>query len=179
MVLILSYGCSGIEVSHDFNQSKEFAGLKTYEWKSKVPKKTDDIRLNNTLLHARIREAVEHVLSQKGFQKVSQDEPDFHIGYDYSIRAKVESDTARTGVGFGMGIFGRHGGIGISSGNDVREYDEGMLVIDVMDPKTGDLMWRGIGTRPVYQHPKPEKTTQVVNETVEKILAQFPPQPKK
>jgi hypothetical protein len=42
-----------------------------------------------------------------------------------------------------------------------------------------DLIWRGTGTRRVSQHSDPEKRTKNINETVDKILAQFPPKLKR
>ena len=65
----------------------------------------------------------------------------------------------------------------MSSGGGVQEYDEGMLVIDITDTKTKDLLWRGTATRRISRQATPEETTQTVNEMVGKTLAQFPPQP--
>ena len=172
-------GCSGIEVSQDFDPATSLSGLKTYDWKSGTQEKTGDVRTDNPLLDARIRAAVDRSLSERGYQRVSNRTPDFYVGYQYTVRSKVGSDDAGIGVGFGIGSFGSHGGIGISSGSGVSEYDEGTLVIDFIDPSNSDLIWRGTGTRRVSQHSDPEKRTKNINETVDKILAQFPPKLKR
>ena len=68
------------------------------------------------------------------------------------------------------------GGVGLSTGSDVRAYDQGALLIDVTIPLGDKLVWRGIATQSVPEHSSPEESTVRINETVEKILSQFPPQ---
>ena len=65
--------------------------------------------------------------------------------------------------------------MGVGTGTQVRAYDQGTLLIDLTDAVDGRLIWRGIRTQTVTGHSDPEKSTRQINETVEKILAQFPP----
>ncbi len=176
-VLAIFIGCSGIEVSQDYDVAADFTNLKTFDWYLAKQKKTGDLRVDNLLLDSRIRKAVDRLLAQKGYQKISQGTPDFYVGYKYAIFTRIGSERVSTGIGFGFGGSGSFGAIGIGTGNEVREYDEGMLVIDITDTKNGKLLWRGTSTRRVSRHSNPEKITKKVNENVEKILAQFPPQP--
>jgi len=175
--LVIFIGCSGIEVSQDYDVAADFSNLKTFDWYLAEQKKTGDLRVDNLLLDSRIRKAVDRLLAQKGYQRISQGTPDFYVGYKYAILTRIGSERVSTGIGFGFGGSGSFGGIGVGTGGDVREYDEGMLVIDITDTKNGKLLWRGTGTRRVSRHSDPEKITKEVNENVEKILAQFPPQP--
>jgi len=174
-LLVLFTGCSGIEVSQDYDMAADFSNLKTFTWYLAKQKKTGDLRVDNPLLDSRIRKAVEKSLAQKGYQKIIKGTPDFYVSYKYGILTRIRSERVRTGIGFGFGGSGSFGGIGIGTGSDVREYDEGMLVIDITDTKNQKLLWRGTGTRRVSRHSDPEKTTKEVNENVDKILAQFPP----
>ena len=176
-VLAIFIGCSGIEVSQDYDVVADFSNLKTFDWYLAEQKKTGDLRVDNLLRDSRVRKAVDRLLAQKGYQRISQGTPDFYVGYRYAIFTRIGSERVSTGVGFGFGGSGSFGAIGIGTGNDVREYEEGMFVIDITDTKNGKLLWRGTGTRRVSRHSNPEKITKEVNEDVEKILAQFPPQP--
>ena len=175
--LAIFIGCSGIEVSQDYDMAEDFSNLKTFDWIVPQQKKTGDLRVDNPLLDSRIREAVDRSLAQKGYQRIIKGTPDFYVGYKYGIFTRIGSEPVRTGIGFGFGGSGSFGGIGIGTGGDVRGYDEGMLVIDITDTKNRKLLWRGTGTRRVSRHSDPKKITKEVNENVEKILAQFPPQP--
>jgi hypothetical protein len=178
-LITVIFSCSSVQVSQDYDPETDFAKLKTFDWQSETQEKTGDVRVDDQLMNSRIRKAVERMLRAKGYQKVTQMAPDFYVAYQYTIQQKIETDNVRTGIGIGYGGRGRYGGIGVSSGADVSSYDEGLLVIDVIDSGSVKLLWRGKGTRRVSQHSEPEKTTQTVNEAVEKILNQFPPLPKK
>jgi hypothetical protein len=181
LMTFLAIGCSGLKVSQDYDKSTDFSRLNSFAWKSDTQEKTGDIRVDNPLLDSRIREAVEQALVGSGFRQASEGTPDFYIDYKLSIRSRVGSDGVNTSVGFGVGSgsrsSGSFGGIGISSGGGVQEWDEGTLVIDITDKETQDLLWRGTATRRVARHATPEETTESVNEMVAKTLAQFPPQP--
>jgi len=61
----------------------------------------------------------------------------------------------------------------------VDSYEEGLLVINIDDTKTGQLIWRGAGTRRLGWQSDPAKNTEEVNTFVDKVLAQFPPSSKK
>jgi len=172
------WGCQNIQVSQDYDLSKDFSSLKTYEWQTKTQPETGDIRVDNPLLDARIRLAINDSLSKKGYQRITRGKPDFYVSYTYQIHSKIGSDDVGVGVGFGWGSRGRIGGIGVDTGRYIGEYDEGMLVIDLNDASKGGLLWRGTGTARVDQHSEPEEITKRVNEGVEKILSQFPPLPK-
>ena len=168
-------GCSGIEVSQDYDSVADFSNLKTFNWYLAKQKKTGDLRVDNPLLDSRIRKAVDRSLAKKGYQRIFKGTPDFYVGYKYAIYTRIGSERVSTGIGFGFGGSGSFGGIGIGTGGDVREYDEGMLVIDITETKNGKLLWRGTGTRHVSRHSDPKKITKEVNDKVDKILAQFPP----
>ena len=182
-LLFIVFGCSGIKVSQDYDPAKDFSGLKTYAWQSEMQAKTGDVRVDNPLLNTRVRAAVDRSISRKSYQKISDGTPDFYVSYQYVIRKTIGSDDVSTGIGFGIGGFGRRGGAGggisIGTGSNVSEYDEGMLVIDFIDSGNGALVWRGIGTRRVSMQSDPEKTITDINKTVDEILAQFPPKQKR
>jgi hypothetical protein len=168
-------GCSSVKVSQDFDPSKNIANLKTFAWKTETQPPTGDIRVDNPLLDARIRDAVARNLTTRGYQQQTETTPDFYIVYKYVIQRKIDSDGPQTGIGFGFGSFGSRGGIGISTGTSVSEYDEGFLVIDFLDARDNGLLWRGNGSRRINQHADPARTTEQVNEMVDKIMAQISP----
>jgi hypothetical protein len=177
-LLMVIQGCSSIIVSQDYPPNTDYSALKTYAWQSEKQEKTGDIRLDNPLLNMRIRSAIDTFLGEKGYHQVSDVKPDFYVAYQQEIYSRVAVDQTRSGLAFGMGSYGYHGGIGFSTGNSAGNYDDNMLVIDVIDAESGNIVWRGTGTRSFVQHADPEKITKEVNKTVNKILMQFPPQEK-
>ena len=174
-LIVLISACSSVRVSQDYDLGKPLPELKTYQWQSDEQVKTGDARMDNPLLHGRIKKAIDRVLNQKGFQLSDADNPDFLVAYQFSISQKLRSDDVQTGFGFGVGSRGGFGGITIGTGSNVTQQDEGLLVIDLSDSQ-GTLLWRGKGTRFLPEHISPEKTEKIYNEMVDKILAQFPPE---
>jgi len=172
---LLLAGCSGLRVSQDYAAGSDFRSLKNYAWHYDTQEKTGDIRIDTPLIDNRIRAAIDDTLKARGYRKVARDRADFHVAYQYGIRSRLESDQPQTSFGFGFGTYGRHSSFGISSGSDVRAYDEGLLIIDLLDARDGSTLWRGKGTRPVFIHSEPERVTRQINQTVHKILDQFPP----
>ena len=172
-IMTFILGCSSVRVSQDYDPNTQIQNLKTYAWKLAKQEPTGDFRVDNPLLDARIRAAIDRNLGALGFQKIDEGTPDFYVAYQYAIQRKIESDRLQTGVGFGIGSWGRSGGIGISTGTGVSEFDEGLMAIDLSDAKDGSLLWRGSGSRRVNQHEDPARTTQKINEMVDKIMAQL------
>ena len=172
------WGCSSVRVSQDYDLSRDLSSLKTYAWLAENQPETGDIRTDNSLLDTRFRSAISDALSKKGYQNVAQEKPDFYVAYTYQIESKIESNNVSVGVGFGRSSRGRHAGVGMNTGTTVREYDQGLLVIDLVDSSKASLLWRGTGTARVNPNTEPEKSVKEINDGVEKILSQFPPQTK-
>jgi len=173
-ILVGLQACSGITVSQDYDQNFRFTGLKTFTWKSNV---NNEYGLkDNDLVDGRIRKAVEDGLSAKGYNHIDSENPDFYISYHMTVEQKISNSNVSGGITVGSGSYGRYGGIGIGTGSTVRAYDQGTLLIDVTEAATGRLIWRGTSTQIVSEHSSPEKTTEVVNATVAKMLEQFPPE---
>jgi hypothetical protein len=168
-------GCSSLEVSQDYQPDHDFSNLKTYAWKAEHQKKTGDMRIDSQLMDSRIRRAIEKNLLEKGFTKITGNTPDFYIVYTYSISSKIYSTPVSTGMGFGYGRYGSFGTVGIRTGTEINEYDEGLLIIDFLKPDSDIVLWRGNSTRVVATHSTPEKTIEEINQTIGKMLAQFPP----
>ena len=51
------------------------------------------------------------------------------------------------------------------------EYDEGILVIDVLDVRTRRLVWRGTASRRLERDPQVHQ----IEQSVASVLARFPP----
>jgi hypothetical protein len=171
--LLFLQACSGITVSQDYEKEYNFTGLKTFAW---MPTDDNDYGVkDNDLVDKRIRTAIENNLLAKSYRLVDSYTPDFFISYHLTVEQKITSSGVTGGVSIGRSSYGRYGGVGMSTGSDVRAYDQGTMLIDVTIPLGDKLVWRGVATQSVSDHTSPEESTVRINETVEKILAQFPP----
>jgi hypothetical protein len=185
MIVIVSSlaiaGCSTMEVSYDYDPKAKFSGLNTYDWLDEPQKSTGDPRIDdNTILKSRVQTAVDTALAARGFRKVSSD-PDFLVAYHVSLDRQQSVQTLNSyygyspGWGYGYGASYRPGYWAGAPETYVYEYEEGTLILDVVDPKSKELMWRGSAQDEVNFKSTPEKAQAQINEAVNGMLEHFPP----
>lgn len=165
--------CATVQVSQDFDNTYNFTNAQTYNWDNDLQETTTGLLQEDELLANRFFTAIDASLMAQGF--TASDKPDFLVSCNYTITSRIQADSVQPTIGFGYGRYGRAGGVGIQSGTSVRQYDRGMLTINIHNTKDGKLIWKGNGTREVFTHNSPEKLTKSVNEMVQSTLAQFPP----
>lgn len=178
--LTLLSGCSGIQVSQDYDNEATFSNIKTLQWVPKekqIDPKAAEFSKKNPLIAKRIEKAITNEMQAKGHQFVTEN-PDAFITYHVGTQSKIRSQPVTTSIGFGTFGGGGYGGIGIQTSPDVEQYEEGRLVIDILDTNQ-KLLWRGTSTTYLEDHLSSEETTELVNEVVQKLLAQYPPDAKK
>lgn len=56
-----------------------------------------------------------------------------------------------------------------------REFDEGTLVIDLLDPASASVLWRGLARDEVDWRMSPTEIDTRIRGAVRKILERFPP----
>ncbi|GAB6097018.1 hypothetical protein JCM14469_32720 [Desulfatiferula olefinivorans] len=180
LLFIALSGCTTVRVSQDYKKNLTLTGINTYAWKNATQQQTGDIRIDNPFNDQRIRSAVDNALAAKGYRRASGS-PDIFVSYNYSIQVKTTGSSGGPVIGFGFGMGGRRSAIGVATGvgSEATQSDQGILVIDIADGTTEELLWRGTSTATVDTQASPEKTTALFQKMVEKNLAQFPPDNKK
>jgi hypothetical protein len=168
----IAVGCTNIRVQSDYDPEAPFSGLETYAWSPDTGTKSDDPRIDNSLMDDRIRAAVDRELAASGFEPASDRAPDFLMTYHASLRTKLESVTTAAGYrgSYGYGAWGGY------AQTLPAEYEEGTLILDVIDPEANRLIWRGTAQARAHRgDATPEERSERINAVVAKILAQFPP----
>jgi hypothetical protein len=176
-LLGLLLAACGIPVKQDYDPAADLHALHSFNWQSAVQKPTGNELTDNTLLDSRIRAAVERELLAKGHRKV-ETTPDYQVAYSYTVQDRIERDPydsrVGVGVGVGRGSRGGFGSIGFDFGKD-RDYEQDTLIIDILNPANGKLLWRGFARQRLVWQSDPEKSTARTNEAVAAILSKFPP----
>lgn len=178
LALALAAGCATQPANYDYDDSVDFGNYRHWSWlPHSEGQASGDPRIDNSLTRKRIESAISSSLAAKGYEQSDPEAADFRVGYVVTIQKRPGSTTVGTSVGFGR--YGGGSGFGISFGGPattIGEYEEGTLLIDVRDRKTGDLIWRGSSTSRLDQTATPEESERKINEIVEEILANFPPE---
>ena len=172
-LMLLTSGLGLAQVTFDYDKSAPFSSYKTYSWTAEgvaiLPVDPSRPLVDLEALDQRIRTLVEEELKKKGYRKLSEGEPDFRINYLGVARLDLDVSTWDTGTS-GTAPYG-HWRPFANPCNDSRVRREGTLTLDVVDVKTGKLVWRGI-SKNTYNKAKDVKK---VDKALKKLLKKFPP----
>jgi len=179
-VVLAMQGCANrLEVRVDYDPKENFETLKTYAWAPATDAERQE-KARNSLMHDRIRAAIDTYLSAHGYQKVAEAKADFLVTHTVTVKRQAQVYDSRVSIGYGR--YSYRSGVGIGFGfpatTHVEEYEVGTLIIDIINVSQNRLVWRGSGERILDEDATPEKRTEVINATVNEILNRFPPKPK-
>lgn len=165
--LAVGLGCASMKIDTDWDPSVDFSALETYDWKPTLP--FGDPRTDNSLLEDRVRRAVDRELATKGYKRRRGRVPDFYVSYIAAIESKLDVRVVNDYYGY------RPGWGSWETNTYVREYDQGSLILDVSDPTSSNLLWRGMAEAEIDDSGTPQERQQVVSEAVGRMLERFPP----
>jgi hypothetical protein len=165
-----SFACSGIRVQTDYDPKTDFSNMRSYAWFDERSGVEGDRQDVTSLLDRRVRSAVDAELQRKGIALVDKSAAKSLVSYHLGVETKLDVNTINSGYGYRG--YGRYGGISTTT---VSEYQEGTLLIDVIDPSSKQLVWRGSGQARIRQSSTPEDRKARIDEAVKEILEKFPP----
>jgi hypothetical protein len=146
------------KVTTEFDEATDFSKYKTFairggELNSKNP------ALNSELVKKRIEADIERDLTARGLD-MSSGRADLNVRYRFGSARKTEVERYPAGWR--------------GWGTRVRRvpYAEGTLVIDLRDPKTKSLVWRGIASEEKSDASKIEGK---LDDMVKKAVEKYPP----
>ena len=162
-------GCAPISVSVDYDPQVDFSGYRSWGWLPE-PTATGNPRVDDPMLHQRIRWAIEAQLESRGF--VAAADPQMRVGYHLSTERKLYVRTVNSPYAYRY-TDGRTTEIRGEATTYVNEYERGMLVIDIVDTVHDALVWRGVGERQLRNQPTSEQVERSVRQVVAEILKRF------
>ncbi|MGI9276433.1 MAG: DUF4136 domain-containing protein [Endozoicomonas sp.] len=174
-VLVLT-GCASQRVDWDYDATQQMTGWKTYAWIEKTDSEAASSYHLDGLLDRRVRAAVDRGFQARGIRQVAAADADFLVNYLTVTKTRREDNQVVTSMGYGLGSRGL--GLGVRTETRVRDYEEGSLIIDIVNPADKELVWRGRSRSRVVESSTPEKRTEKIDAAVQAILEGFPPGPK-
>jgi hypothetical protein len=180
---LLGACASGFSATYDSDPSQDFSGYQTFAWISKNPMIVGQTnRMPNPLLEPRIMAAMESVLGAKGYRKVEDPETaDFALSFTIGSREEIKVNSypasyASYGVGGAWGWGGPYYGMGMATETQVRQYQKGMLALDIFDVKERRPVFHAVAEKSITESDR-KKLDQTVQAAVNAVLQGFPPQP--
>jgi hypothetical protein len=192
----VSCSSSGVKVRTTVEPGATLTGLRTFyvltpptRSANATPLSANDPMLENSITNNRLRADLAQAFQGKGYTLTSQQSADFQVayyagtkekfdttywgptyspGWRYSYRGRRGWAWPYYGAGYYGGPFYGYGNQGIS----VNSYTQGQVIVDVTDPRTSELLWRGQGVEPVSSDPV--KYANALQGVVNAIVAKFP-----
>lgn len=168
--------CSSMNAFSDFDPSADFGSYKAWDWMPEPEKPNPDPRLNDAMVRGQFQSAIAEELLRRGYKNALTN-PDFLVAYHLSLEAKLRMEVVNEYYGYDYhGNYGstwgsaRHGQAALP-----EDYEQGTLLLDVLDAKTRQLVWRGTVQAEVYPGLEPAKREERIREAVKKGFSSFPP----
>ncbi len=162
--------CTGAaaETHSDYNKNFALGSLKTFEFKAQRRLSSDPIA-NNSIWADQIRTAIRSNLTEHGVSEATAGTPDFFVAFYVGLKDRY--DVRHIDYGFPYWHRGFRGGWGWPRGYDAWAvpYTESTLIIDVIDARTNQLVWRGYD-KDAINLGKPEKE---FGKAVDDVLKKF------
>ena len=163
--------CTSVTTNVDYDPATNFASYKTYAFK--------DVHGRGEFQMKRVEAAIEKSLTAKGLAKMDakgETKPDLWV----VLHARLKNDKQITsynsgwGWGWGWGWRGWGGGGGISTAC-IYDVPVGTLVVDLVDTKEKELVWRGFASRDVSSSETTQEREEITQKAVDKLFEGFPP----
>lgn len=152
---ILCNGCSPMSVRTDFDEQTNFESYETYMWM----KSKDKSGAKNQMADRRIKQVADEHMELKGFNKATKvNKPDMLLIYHLGLKDKFQVDYDD-----------------YSQRAKVLHYKKGTLILDIIDAKSNQLVWRGWASG-VFKNPEAEAVEGHINKAINGIMEKFPPQ---
>ena len=158
-VLLVGCGAPQVQVLTNRDDKFDFATLHKFNWMplelgDRVPQGIPNPEEVDGMVH----HAVEYELQESGYEK--SESPDFLLTFRVIVSDRQDNPTVQ-----------HHTVSGFDAERDAQLYQKtGAIVLDVLEARTQNLVWRGAGITPI----EVGKGRKRIDDVVDKIVAEFP-----
>ena len=149
LILAATTTAFGVSVKSDYDKMFDLTKLRTFTFKT--DRASNDPLSSNTIEAERLQSALSSQLQANGFSQESQD-PNFIVAFYSRSKNKTEIEST-PGFGFGSGFgwgydmpYREHWRWGLGPDIWTYNYIQGCVMVDIIDAKTNQLVWRGVAT---------------------------------
>ncbi len=167
VMLSLLSGCSSLSVSHDFDPLSNFLAYRSFALLERPTANPNNLLHRNPLAIRRLEEAIVERMTLNGFNHSGNGTADLLVAYHGGISERV--NVQRWGYSYGPRPW--EGSERIAD----RVYPQDYLIIDVIDSRSMQLVWRGWASGVIST---PESTREKIARAADRILQGFPPEKK-
>lgn len=150
--------CSGIRAHANYDPETDFGRYTSYAWYDPPAPDVGGLSIElDEELERRLVRRVDEGLERGGLTRAEAIGADLRVRYRVTVEERVQHNDP----------YYVH---------DLQTtYEEGSLVIELVDPDTGEPAWRGIASARLNETSSPEKRAERLDKAVDKILDRYPP----
>lgn len=132
------------DIRSDYDRAADFSSYRTYNIMDRAGQEPGGAPYES-ITAQRIRAAVEYEMESRGYSKSPT--PDIFVNFYVTVQQvqKVSQVPSAPQPVYGYGYRRYNTWPGQNYETWVRNYNEGTLMIDVVDAKTNQLVWEGVG----------------------------------
>jgi hypothetical protein len=166
LVMALASPVFAQKVSVEYGHQVDFSKYATYEWgknKGELPDAQED---------SHIKDKLDRVLESKSLRKVDSGPADLVVTYQATTKTQQQEVDSYQDMGWGWGWGDMAPGEGYSTSTLVNIH-KGDLLVDIADPATKKIVFRGYSTGAF--HSDPIKEDELLSKALNKMFKNFPP----
>jgi hypothetical protein len=168
-------GCSSMKIETRADPEADFSEFNSYSW-LRHPQGSD-ARVGPQV-GMWIVGAIDEELAGKGLHRRDGEETDFQVGYHAAVQGQMEVSNIDSYYGYGVprsSPWTYYNAGSEQQQSAARYYNQGVIVIDIVDVRLNRLVWRGTAQAEVKDDVEPDQQQARIREAVRKIMADFPP----
>ncbi|MBI2503382.1 MAG: DUF4136 domain-containing protein [Candidatus Latescibacteria bacterium] len=163
-LLTLCMACAPVSVRWDYDPEADFTQYKTFNWlPAGEGAEADQSNWDHPFVDKRIEQALITTLKGKGFEKTAA-QPDLLVAYRFTVKQKTA-----------VHLYDPPNPYWSPQPAQVQHLREGTLIIDLVDPSTRQLVWRGWGVGDYELATRPDLSREYLQRAVREIFKNYPP----
>jgi uncharacterized protein DUF4136 len=162
--------CATIGVGSHVERGLDFTQYQTYEWSPPDALPAGDARLEENMFFLdHMQGAFEKALAGRGYQRVTFGSPDLLVHYHAAVSRRIDVNRLAREPG------ACPEGNALACNERLIDYETATLVLDIVDARTGRLVWRGWARENLDNlFDDHRRMARDVTEAVQRMLAQLP-----
>lgn len=156
--------CAPVNVRWDYDPQADFTQYHTFNWLP-ADDRADraDQDWDHPFVDKRIEQALISALTSKGFEKTAT-QPDLLVAYRFTVKQTTA-----------VHVYDPPNPYWAPPPAQVQRLREGTLIVDLIDPTSRQLVWRGWGVGDAEVATRPDLSPEYLRRAVKEILKNYPP----
>ena len=170
LAALAGYAASSITVSTKFDPNVDFSRFRSYSC-------TDIREIRDPNVKKRLADSVDRQLQAKGLERKDEG-ADLNVTLHPRLSREYTVNPYDSGWDYGWGTWNTSIGDLSTGAAPAKGVSLGTIIVDLVDPSTKQLVWRGTATSPFDSEAAIEKRQKVLDDVMKKLFAEYPPKKK-